>query len=73
MVGILIRLIRGPLSSLHATFWCIISSASVTMVGEILIAINIFRIYLVIKVGLGILSRFIPRYVSACLPQQYEP
>ena len=73
MLGILIRLTCGPLSTLHATFWCIISAGSLAMVGEILITINIFRIYLVIKVGFRILSRIIPRYVSACLLQQYEP
>ena len=72
-LGILIRLSMGPLSTLHATFWCIISTISAAMVGEILILINIFKIYMVIKVGSRILYKNIPRYVSAYPIQQHEP
>ena len=52
--GILLRLAFGPLSTLHATFWCIINSGSLTMVAEILILCNIFKIYLATKVRIRI-------------------
>ena len=57
-LGILIRLIFGPLSTLHATFWCIINSGSLTTSTEILILCNIFKIYLATKVSFRMLYTF---------------
>ena len=54
--GVFLRLVLGGLSRLHAVSWAVFNTATVMFLGQILFAVNLFRIFLMVNVSIPLVD-----------------